>query len=184
MDASTLAGPRLPSVLAGTRSTLRKRSAASRHPDDLAVTTAAQSLFPPPARKRVSFVDQVRVETIPSFLTEQQRTTHTTPSSYSTTARESWNRHAVASQRSRAGASSATSLALTHHPHKFPLPHSLPDELEARKWVLGLGIELQSWGAWTSFKWCLLASVLSVFVYGMVGLVLGMMLWLHGKFTT
>jgi len=183
MDASTLAGPRLPSVLAGTRSTLRKRSAASRHPDGLAATTAAQSLFPPPARKRVSFVDQVRVDTIPSFSTVSQRT-HTITSSYSTTARESWNRHAVASQRSRAGASSATSLALTHHPHKFPLPHTLPDELETRKWVLGFGIELQSWGAWTSFKWYLLASVLSVLVYGMVGLILGLMLWLHGKFIT
>ncbi|KAH7099538.1 Tetraspanin family-domain-containing protein [Auriculariales sp. MPI-PUGE-AT-0066] len=178
---ATSSTPRLPSILVSERSTLRKRSGARILKDDdgdrncAKLATGSDHLFPSPlTRKGVSFADEVQVEhhsrsSVPLKSTAQAASS--VASSRSRSAHEPTR--TIPSARSR-----APSLSIAHA-HKFPLPRNIPDELETKRWDLGVGLGLQPWGVWTSFKWCLLVSISTVFVYGMVGLVLGLMLWLQ-----
>lgn len=45
----------------------------------------------------------------------------------------------------------------------------------------GQGLGMSHIASWTAFKWILLASVMTVFVYGCAGLIMAIMTWFNGK---
>lgn len=80
--------------------------------------------------------------------------------------------------------------------HKWPTPQSLrhgksgPERKAKGGAALGQmmedgqGLGLEKVDKWTSFKWCLLFSVISVFVYGGGGLVAAILTWFRGGHST